>query len=432
LAEIIPFKAWRYQEHLSGKIDSLSSPLFDVVTPENSDHLYENPFNSIHLSVPKAVGQATHALQILEKWKSIGVIKLDDRPAVYVYYQYFSIPGDDKKYCRKGFVCNIRIYDWDENVILRHENTIPASVSNRIQLLEKTELNISPTHGLYSDPTFELEKYMDESIARPLYDTTDYQGVRDVMSCISDQEIISKFVRKIKDLQIILADGHHRYESSLHLKRKKQLQPEYDPKKGYNYHMMYLTNAEAEDIKILPIHRLLQNIKDFDEHQFIRDLEKYFHIQLFDRNIHRMAKSFQGIKGMFGVVLPSYYLLIQLKPDFHSQCIWKFPLQIKELDLTALHYFVIEKITGIPGKDQRASEQILFERNLEVCNTKVENGEANVALLTNAVTMDEIKEVCFSGYTLPQKSTYFYPKVITGYLFSSIKENEFTYYNTGI
>jgi uncharacterized protein (DUF1015 family) len=432
LAEIIPIKAWRYSDNLRGAIQSLTSPLFDVITAENSDHLYNNPLNSIHLSVPRGADEASAAAITLERWKREGILKLDEEPAIYVYYQYFNLPGDKKQYCRKGFICNIRVYDWNENVILRHENTIPSSVSNRIELLSKTELNVSPTHGLYSDPSYELERFMDESIKVPIYDSTDYQGARDVLSKITDKGSINTFLAKIQHLQIILADGHHRYESSLYLKKEKQKHADYDKTKGYNFHMMYLTNAEAEDIKILPIHRLLIDIHGFDENQFIAELAKYFHIQMFDKNINRLVKSFEGMKGMFGVVLPSYYLLIQLKPNLHAECIWKFPSQIKELDLTALHYFIIEKIAGIPGKDQRASHQIKFEKNLEVCQSTVENGKANVALLTNPVTMDEIKAVCLSGYTLPQKSTYFYPKVITGFLFSSIKENEFTPYNTGL
>jgi uncharacterized protein (DUF1015 family) len=432
LAEIIPLKAWHYNEDLAGAIQTLTSPLFDVITPGNSDHLYNNPLNSIHLSASRGDNPADKAASTLERWKKEGILQLDEEPSIYVYYQYFTLPGEEKKYCRKGFICNIRVYDWPENVILRHENTIPSSVTNRIEHLAKTELNVSPTHGLYSDPSFELERFMDESMVNPVYDTLDYQGVRDVLSRISDTEVIKKFVAKIKDLKIILADGHHRYESSLQLKKTKQSQPDYDRYSGYNYHLMYLTNGEAEDIKILPIHRLLVDLSDFDENKFITELEKYFHIQMFDRNIYRLAKSFQGQKGMFGIVLPSYYLLIKLKSNLHTQCIWKFPEEIKALDLTALHYFIIEKIAGIPGKAQRASEQIIFEKSLEICRSKVENGEANVAILTNPVTMEEIKEVCYSGYTLPQKSTYFYPKVITGFLFSSIKENEFSPYHSGL
>ncbi len=166
MAEIKPFRAWRYNETLSHKIGELTSPLFDVVSEKQRRNLYQNPLNSIHLSVPEKGAEV--AATLLEKWKVDEVIKQDVIPGIYVYYQYFRMQGSPKWLCRKGFICNVRIYDWDENVILRHENTIPKAVNDRIELLEKTELNVSPTHGLYTDTSFELEKYMDEAITNPL------------------------------------------------------------------------------------------------------------------------------------------------------------------------------------------------------------------------------------------------------------------------
>jgi len=186
MAEIKPIRAWRYNPSLATKIEELTAPLFDVVSDKQRQKLYENPYNSIHLSVPKGSNPSAQAKQLLNEWKSKGVIRQDAIPGIYVYYQYFKLAGSSKEYCRKGFVCHIRAYDWKENVILRHENTIPKAVNDRIELLEQTELHASPTHGLFTDHTFELEKYMDEAMQVPLYETEDYQGVRDVLAVIQD------------------------------------------------------------------------------------------------------------------------------------------------------------------------------------------------------------------------------------------------------
>src|SRR5690606_4492475 len=124
------------------------------------------------------------------------------------------------RYCRKGFICHVRTYDWSEGIILRHENTIPKAVNDRVELLEKTALHSSPTHGLYTDPTFELERYMDEAMTNVLLDTEDYQGVRDVLALIHDAAVIRRFMEVLAEKKIILADGHHRYESSLLHKKK--------------------------------------------------------------------------------------------------------------------------------------------------------------------------------------------------------------------
>ena len=163
-----------------------------------------------------------NARSTLKKWKKSGILIQDQLPGIYVYYQYFQLPGSSREYCRKGFICNIRIYDWDEEVILRHENTMPVSVNDRIEILEKTRLNVSPTHGLYNDTDFVLETFMDESMVTPLYETEDYQGVRDVLSVIHDAHVIRTFVNHLKEKQIILADGHHRYSGSLIYQKNRQ------------------------------------------------------------------------------------------------------------------------------------------------------------------------------------------------------------------
>jgi uncharacterized protein (DUF1015 family) len=124
-------------------MEELTSPLFDVVSEKQRNRLYQHPYNSIHLSVPAGENPSTNAAQLLEKWKNEGILLQDTLPAIYVYYQYFSLPGSTINYCRKGFICHIKAYDWSENVILRHENTIPSSVNDRIELLTATLLHVA-------------------------------------------------------------------------------------------------------------------------------------------------------------------------------------------------------------------------------------------------------------------------------------------------
>jgi len=425
MAEIKPIRAWRYNEALTLTIDSLTSPLFDVVSDKQRKALYQNPLNSIHLSVPQGPDASAKASQLLQSWKKEGVIRQDKLPAIYVYYQYFKLSGSVKEYCRKGFICHIRTYEWDEKVILRHENTIPKSVNDRIELLEKTELHVSPTHGLYTDESFLLEKYMDEAISNPLYECEDYQGVRDVLGVIHDADVIQKFIDFIKGKSIILADGHHRYEGSLLYKRKKAKEnPNHHGEEGYNFHLMYLTNTEADDLRILPTHRLIHDVPNFDEALIVEKLYEDFDVKEIE-DADTLNEIILGKKWAFGIILKDKTLKVRLKPEAISKLWWDFPDEIKQLDLTVLHYFIIDKIIGIPGKDQRKSENISFDRSFSDCLTKVIKGEAQMAIITQDISIEDVKRVCDSGYTMPQKSTYFYPKVICGFLFSSIKENEF-------
>jgi len=425
MAEIKPIRAWRYNDQIVTDIGTVTAPLFDVVSDKQRNALYQNPLNSIHLSVPKPPDAANKAKKLLMTWKKDGVIVQDQLPAIYVYYQYFKLAGNTEEKCRKGFVCHIRTYPFEENVILRHENTIPQSVNDRIELLEKTELHVSPTHGLYTDEKFELEKYMDAAITNPIYENEDYQGVRDVLAVIHDAVVIKKFISALRDKPVILADGHHRYESSLaHMKKCAEANPNHTGKEGYNFHLMYLTNTEADDLRILPTHRLIKNLKGFDIEKVISQLSNDFIVREIE-DADTLNEIIIGKKWAFGILFKDKAFKVRLKPESFSTMRWHFPEEVKELDLTVMHYFIIEKILGIPGKEQRASENIAFDRSFSDCLTKVFRDEAQMAIITQEVSIEEVKRVCHSGSTMPQKSTYFYPKVICGFLFSSITEREF-------
>ncbi len=420
MADIRPIRAWRYAPDLD--IDDLTSPLFDVVSDRQRKALYQHPLNSIHLSVPR--GSASQAAALLARWKKEGILVQDKLPAIYVYYQYFALAGQPARFCRKGFVAHIRVHDWDEGVVLRHENTIPQAVNDRIELLEHTQLHSSPTHGLYTDTSFALERYMDEAVQSPIYETEDYQGVRDVLAVIHDAHVIRQFVSVLADKKIILADGHHRYESSIiYQQQRKRANAHHTGEEGYNFHLMYLTNTEAGDLRILPTHRLIRGIENFSETNILKKLETDFLIKPVDEP-DALPEIIQGKKWAFGLLFRDNAYKVRLKPERFTMLSWPFPEVVKQLDLTVMHYFIIEKALGIPGKVQRSSSHITFDRSFADCLTKVLKNEAQLALITQEVSIDEVKEVCASGYTMPQKSTYFYPKVIAGFLFSSMADDE--------
>jgi len=425
MAEIRPFRAWRYNKELSKQIGELVSPLFDVVSDKQLKMLYRNPFNSIHLSVPMTPNPADRAAALLEGWKKEGILERDPLPGIYVYYQYFKIAGSPKSYCRKGFICNIRVHNWDDKIILRHENTIPKSVNDRIELLAKTQLNASPTHGLYTDPNYTLEKIMDEAIAYPMLETEDYQGVRDVLAVVHDAKAIRKFMEVLKDRQVILADGHHRYEGSLvYMNQSRLANPNHTGAEGYNFHLMYLTNTESGDYRILPTHRLIHGLNGFDEEDVLSKLIKYFNVTPVEP-VDTINEVIVGKQWTFGILFRESAYRATLKPECFDAMTWHFPEEVKKLDLTVMHYFIIEKVLGIAGKDQRSSENVSFDRSFSDCLSKVIRAEAQMAIITQELTIDEVITVCRSGSTMPQKSTYFYPKAICGFVFSSILENEF-------
>ncbi len=425
MAYILPLRPWRYNTELTQQLDTLVSPLFDVASVKQRKVLYQHPYNSIHLSVPQPPDAAQRAQLRVQEWKQQGIIVQDKLPAIYVYYQYFKLAGNPNTFCRKGFICHIRTYAWHEQVIMRHENTIPKAVNDRIDLLEKTALHVNATHGLYTDELHLLEPYMDSAIANPIYETEDYQGVRDVLGVIHDLPTLQTFIEVLRSKKIILADGHHRYEGSLlHQEKCKAANPNHTGHEGYNFHLMYLTNTESDDLRILPTHRLIRDLANFNEADILEKIGTYFTIKPVE-DADTLNEIIVGKQWAFGLLFKDNAYKIRLKPEVFEQLSWPFPEVVKKLDLTVMHYFIIEKVFGILGKDQRQSTQIDFDRSFSDCLSKVIQGEAQLAIITNEVSIEDVKQVCASGHTMPQKSTYFYPKVIGGFLFSSIDEEEF-------
>ena len=429
MAEIQPVRGWRYNPTLSADIDSYVSPLFDVVSAKQRAALYRNPLNSIHLSVPEpsAEDPTCTALRRLREWQAWGVLRQDELPGIYAYYQYFRLPGSDREYCRKGFMCHIRAYDWAEEVVLRHENTLPASVSDRTALLAHTQFQTSATHGLYRDEDFELETYLDEAIRSPLVATEeDYQGARDVLAVIQDAAIIQRFQQVLHARQVILADGHHRYQGSLAYRHARQAaSPAATGREPWNYHLMYLTNAAADDLRILPTHRLLLELpQELSNTELLSRLATYFSIEPKD-DANDLPEIIAGKRWTFGLYVGGQPYKIRLRPEAHELLSWTTTTEVKALDLTVLHFFVLEKVLGIVGPDaQRAWPGVAYVRSFAECLQRVDRGEARAAFIVNEVSMAEVEAVCHSGAVMPPKSTFFYPKTIGGFLFSSIADEE--------
>lgn len=425
MAEILPLKAWRYNEKLAQNLEDLTAPLFDVVSTKQREVLYGNPLNSIHLSVPQGENPSENAQKILLRWKSEGVLDQDSLPGIYVYYQYFRLPGDHEERCRKGFIAQIKAYDWEENQILRHESTIVSAVNDRIDLLRATEIQASPTHGLYEDESTELEFHMDAAIAPPLYELEDYQGVREVLGVIHDAKVISRFLAVLADKKVILADGHHRLEGAIEYKKLQQNAFPEAKWKGSDYHLMYLTNVHGNHLKILPTHRLFYGL-DLSEAELLDRIGLWFDIRPFGDADELVNYTFQR-KWSFGLILSEEAYVIKFKPDRFEEVRPELPESLRNLDLVILHDILFEKILGLNGEQQRKSDQLAFERNFSRCVREVRYGKASFAIITREIELEQVLEVCKSGAVMPQKSTYFYPKALGGLLFGSIRQEEFDY-----
>jgi uncharacterized protein (DUF1015 family) len=433
MARIRPFRAWRYNPEKISDINRKFSPLFDVVSPEQLELLYEIPKNSIHLSVPRSDGEA---LSKMNEWKGNGTIIQDPLPAIYVYYQEFSLYGDNRRYTRKGFVSMIRVDDSSgahESDIVLHEGTISSSVAERTHHLEKTLLNTAPTHGLYEDGDFSLEPLMDRYMEHPLYEYIDYQGVINKLAIVQDRGDIEQFQQLLQTRKVYLADGHHRLASSVALRKRAHESQNQEagevlpPDSFRDYHLMYLTNLLADDLRILPIHRVLSlDIKTHNPNPILTQLRKWFEVTdiTFDRA--PIYKRLPEKRYSFGMVLGTTQFLLSLLPQFDplKDIELDLPDAVKTLDYTVLHYFVFDRALGLPYESQPRNDAIRYIKDYGLAVKTAVTHADQVAFIMPDTSMEQMMQVCKSGALMPQKSTYFYPKVVCGLVFASINDNE--------
>jgi len=420
MAKIRPFRAWRYNPQLGKTIENYTSPLFDVASERQIATLRKNKLNSIHLTLPEEPNPAKRAKETLARWKEEKVIIQDATPAIYVYYQYFNLHNESKLHCRKGIIAMVKYPDNNAtgtDKILIHESTIKAAVDARKDLLAETELCASPTHGLYNDPEYTLESLMDESMNSPLYDATDYQGVRDVISVVNDNESVKKIVGLIDKKQIALADGHHRYQAGLDHRR------ELAQAGASDYHLMYLTNSHADDFRILATHRLIHSM-DLSSGQFINRASEYFDI-IEIVNTYNTNDVILGKAWTFGIIFKDKAYQLMLKKEMTGQFDYSLHEAVRSLDVVIAHTFIIEKILGLPAPAGLTPTEVSFESNFSECLAKVDHMQAKMAIIVNEISPKEVFNVGKKGAIMPQKTTFFYPKVVGGYLFGTIKEDEF-------
>lgn len=415
MIEFIPFKGWRYNEARFQDINQHFSPLFDVVNEHQRKQLYANPYNSIHLSVPASMSKAESTL---DSWKKEEIIVQDPSPALYVYYQYFTLFGEKRRRVRRGIIGMVSL---DQSEILLHENTMPHSVNDRVELLERIKMNVAPTHGLYHDTAFSIEPILDRYIKDPLYEYIDYQGVINAVSPIHDPKDIQTITDHLKEKKIYLADGHHRLESSYAFwnKKKSNIQSQ-NAIEGY--HFMYLTNLASDDLKILPTHRLWVPRLKPDWGLLWEQIDQFFDATPLTKVRTPIYEILQP--GMFGLVSSFGQWAIQLKPGLSEEISLDIPDVLKRLPYTQIHYFLFEKVLGIPYDEQHRTREIQYERDYAKAVGMVGSHDAELSIIMRDVRISDMMEICNEGAIMPPKSTFFYPKVVCGLVFASIDSNE--------
>lgn len=409
--KIKPFRAWRYNDFLRTQLSELTAPLSETNLQQKQAYFYTQPFHYFHISAPVDVPPYDNPQRRAQNWKLDKVIQQDKLPAIFAYSQTFTLHKEPKIYTQVGVVCLVESTRYGQKIILPHENTIPKAVKHRQELLEATHLHTVPTHLLYTDAESNLDEYLKEALAYPLYEIRDKNDTIHRLTPIQNRQIIAKFAERLAGKQAIIADGHHRYESSVAYTQHATNEAGED----FGYHMAWLTNTATNELGILPTHRLAKNIPHFDQKRFLEGLAQDFDITITPRNEERGNAPADNL-WTFLLILPEADYLLRLKPEAFQQSTQDAPEVIKRLDLSVMHHFIFKKQLSLEGEQQY--EHLDYTQYVSQAYREVQSGDANFAILTRRITFEEIEAVCKEGHTMPAKATYFFPKVLGGIVFA--------------
>ena len=458
MARLFPFRALRYDPTRVNMTDVVTQP-YDKISPAMQDAYYAaSPYNLIRVILGKhlpkdndAENVYTRAAATLHQWRSEGILKEESEPALYGYSQTYKVPGTEEVRERRGFIALAQLSDYADHVVYRHEQTFPKHKSDRLSLFKATRAYCEQIYMLYSDPTFSAEKIIFDSGAAPELEITDEYDVIHRLWKLTDPKRIASVLATMDDKKLIIADGHHRYETSTTYMFERAAELGLDPKaapKMIAYHpelsegpaspepatllpapafpeqamMMTFVNMESPGITILPTHRVAFGLPDFDGRSFARKAEQYFAVEEIhatpDGHLPGAPGLLQHLNETTGTAFIAAtrdgdYLLTP-KPDAIAPLLAHLSPRQQQLDVTQLHQVILEKLLGLNEETVRAGSNVRYLREATEALQQLGSGNADVAFLIKPVTLQQMKDISLNLEVMPQKSTDFYPKLLSG------------------
>jgi len=439
LAEVIPFRGLRYNQELVPELSLVVSPPYDVISPRAQLRYHKkHPENAIHLdyglvkpSDSKNNNRYTRAAATLKAWIDKKILIPEPKPALYFLREEYLAP-DGSPAVREGFIAAIRLSDFSEGKIIPHEETAAAPKEDRLQLLKTTEANLSPIFCLYPDPENFIATRAAGLIGDPAIFLTDEAGTRHSVWVIDDPEETAALCDALSEKTFLIADGHHRYETMLAYRNARRAMENTPGDQPYDFTMAYLTSMDADNRFILPIHRFISGIPEEDLKDAVSLLERDFLIQTVpgtgsqrQYNMAKMMDELNGKRNVLGMYLAgddSYRILVARRPRpmiSSKEC--RYSAAFRSLDVAVLDIIVLARVLDIRPGGSHQSAKVKFIERSEAAFKKINKGLHNtqIAFFVNPTTMEEIKAVAEAGEKMPQKSTYFYPKPLTGLVFRS-------------
>jgi uncharacterized protein (DUF1015 family) len=457
MARIYPFRALRYDTSRVLMEDVVTQP-YDKITPEMQQRYYErSPYNLIRIILGKhepgdtepqeflppgemAHNVYTRAAECLKQWRADGILAEEAEPALYGYSQAYQVPITGETQVRRGFIALGHLYEYSAKVVYRHEQTFPKHKSDRMALFKATRAYCEQVYMLYSDPAFTAEKLIfgakDGHDTRPAdLAITDEYGVVHRVWKLTDPTLINLILTAMADKKLIIADGHHRYETSVAYANERsaqlklplgqpldpdeKLSPGHLPAPPFPEAAMMMTfvNMDAPGTTILPTHRVVFGLEDFSSPDFITKASEYYAVtelpdlvpglDLLDRLKQAPGDSFIAATG------DGNYLLTP-NAEAIAPLMEGLPARQRQLGVAQLHTVVLDHLLGLDPDTITRLGKVHYIRDAQEAVALVDSGKANIAFLITPITLDQLRDVSLSGEVMPQKSTDFYPKLLSG------------------
>jgi uncharacterized protein (DUF1015 family) len=449
MARLYPFRALRYNPARVNMEDVVTQP-YDKITPAMQQRYYEtSPYNLIRVILGKREptdteesNVYTRAAEYLRDWRQDHILAEESEPAIYGYSQTYTVPGSSETRERRGFIALGHLYDYVDKVVYRHEQTFPKHKSDRMALFKATRTYCEQIYMLYSDPAFTAEKLIFEGPFPNGFDDnpadlaiTDEYGVIHKLWKLTDPNLINLLLTAMADKKLIIADGHHRYETSVAYAKERsaqlklplnqpldedeKLSPSHLPAPAFPEAAMMMTfvNMDSPGITILPTHRVVTGIEGFSSPDFITKASAFYTITELatpSPDSALMSHLSQSPGDSFVAATGDGNYLLTPKPEAIAPLLKDLPSRQRQLGVAQLHTVVLDHLLGLTEDRIRATGNIQYLREAEEAVALVDSGEANVAFLIKPITLNQLKDVSLSGEVMPQKSTDFYPKLLSG------------------
>jgi uncharacterized protein (DUF1015 family) len=445
MAKIAPFRGIRYNPGRVRDIARVMAPPYDVISASLQEELYLRHENNIVRLVlgrilpedSEADNRYTRAARDFQQWQKDGILARDEEPSIYLYDQEYS-SEDGQKLIRHGIIALSRIEDFSTGLVKPHEQTLSDPKADRYQLVKACSANFSPIFALYSDPCCVLEVLgKKEKVRDPDLAVADDEGVMHRLWRTSESSLIEKFQSVLDNKPLLLADGHHRYEAAIGYRNfMREKHPGYTGKELFNFVMICFSNMEDSGMRVFPAHRVVGGLSQFKLESFLKDLAGYFDIdrrpldpaggealQHVRRTLAEMGEG-RHVLALFAGSGTVYFLSLkdeQVMDQFFEATTAKV---LRTLDVSILHRLVLEKLLKISPESQEKKAHLSYVKMFDEPFRMVENQTAQLAFLMNPISLGEVREVANAGEKMPQKSTYFYPKLLSGLVINNIVEGE--------